>query len=166
MTRCPRCNTPSDTEMVEYLSGATTTAQLEARCRELFRATSILNKRAQWRLRQAIASAGRELVSKSPYTRYVPMRLDKGKGCSRRYRLNDKIFYTGTWGNGPGFRWAMADLRKAFDSELRCLGFRSKLMRRTLIDWALYGYPHRALEIVEQRFARCKSGGRPSAPCE
>lgn len=76
-------------------------------------------------------------------------RRDKGKGNSRKYTVNGQRFSTGTWGNGAGYRWAMADFERWYERLLREGGLRSKRKIGSIIDWTRSGYLWRALRYLQ-----------------
>ena len=84
-----------------------------------------------------IASAGR-------WGHLLPIRLDKGTGCSQRWKIGDETFHTGTWGNGGGYRWAMAD-RDAWAKRKFAEGGVPAKRIDLAVSWLSSGYRWRTL---------------------
>ena len=137
-----------------YVRAAISADDLEKRMQEAFAATDYDNYNP---LLAVMNERGKELVRQSPLGRFVPIRLDRGRGCSRRYSLLGKIHQTGSWGNGAGYRWTMAGLESDLDSNLKRAGLRSTRIRKLILEWALCGWPHRALREVERIMQRRKA---------
>lgn len=84
-----------------------------------------------------IASAGR-------LGHLLPIRLDKGTGCSQRWQIGDDVFHTGHWGNGPGYRWCMADRDAWVKRKFAEGGVPAKRIDRA-VNWLGDGYRWRIL---------------------
>jgi hypothetical protein len=93
-------------------------------------------------LRQAVDARGWELVAQDPLGHMVPRITRKPSSFRATYR--GETFHGGTWGNGAGYRWALAGLV----GWVQQVGeFASRHDARTVVDWVLFGMPHRALRI-------------------
>lgn len=84
-----------------------------------------------------------------PRGELLAVRLDKGTGCSRRYAVAGEIYKTGSWGNGPGRRWAMAGFEEWYRANLQAAGIAADRAEE-IADWVRSGYPWRALLILEE----------------
>ena len=98
-----------------------------------------------FQLRQACNARAIEIAPRFKRGHLLAIRKDKRAGNSRRYAVNGQPYHTGTWGNGPGFRWAMADFEKWYERLLREGGLRSKRKIETIISWARDDYLWRSL---------------------
>jgi hypothetical protein len=78
----------------------------------------------------------------------LPIRTDKGNGCSARYKIAGEEYYTGTWGNGAGYRYAMVDFQKWAERKMRDAGLRSNNKITAIIDWSLAGFRWRSLRLL------------------
>lgn len=102
-------------------------------------------------IRHACNKRARELANTCRRGNLLAVRLDKGRGHSRRYSVNGIEYRTGQWGNGPGFRWVMAGFEQWYEQQLRESGLRSKDKIRLIINWIREGYDWRALRILADR---------------
>lgn len=96
-------------------------------------------------LRRACNERAREIAPRCRRGHLLALRLDKGRGSSARYVVDGKVYKTGTWGNGAGYRWAMADFERWYEGLLRAGGLRKDLKIKLIIEWAREGYLWRAL---------------------
>lgn len=78
----------------------------------------------------------------------LAVRLDKGQGASRRYLVDGEEYKTGTWGNGAGYRYAMAYWEKWYEKKLRAGGLRSPDKIRAIISWTREEYLWRSLRLL------------------
>ena len=85
-----------------------------------------------------------EIASAARWGHLYPLRLDKGRGCSQRWRIGDDVFYTGSWGNGAGYRWAMADRDAWLKRKWTEGGVPAGRIDRA-VSWLASGYRWRAL---------------------
>ena len=81
----------------------------------------------------------------------LAVRLDAGAGNSRRWSVAGEVYRTGTWGNGPGHRWAMEGFRVWYMAKLKAAGIRGEDRRRNIAEWVTSGYPWFALEMLSGR---------------
>lgn len=98
--------------------------------------------------RDACNARALEIASSVRRGNMLPIRLDKGRGNSRRYELNGEVYKTGTWGNGPGYRYAMSYFESWYEKKLRQAGLRSKRKIELIISWYQTGYLWRSLRYL------------------
>lgn len=92
---------------------------------------------------EAIEQRGWRMVRRHPQGWRIP-RIQR-RGNSYRASLNRKEYRTGTWGNGAGFRWALEHM-VLWVKEVS--NFRTRDKASTVVEWVIYGMPHRALMRV------------------
>lgn len=102
-----------------------------------------------FQLRQACNERAIKIAPRLKRGHLLAIRRDKRKGNSRRYEVNGQPYHTGTWGNGAGFRWAMAGFEQWYERLLREGGLRSKQKIETIISWARDDYLWRSLRTLK-----------------
>lgn len=98
-----------------------------------------------YRLRRECSERAAEIAPRLRRGHLLAVRADKGAGNSARYVVAGEQYRTGTWGNGAGYRWAMADFEKWYEHLLRRGGLRSARKIALIIDWVRSDYLWRAL---------------------
>ena len=97
-------------------------------------------------LQSACNARAYELAATCKRGKLLAVRLGKRTGCSARFVVDGEQYRTGTWGNGPGYRYAMAGFESWYEKKLRESGLRSKRKIELIISWFREGYVWRSLE--------------------
>jgi hypothetical protein len=107
-----------------------------------------------WRaLEAAVETSGWALVNLDPMGAWVP-RIVKKPHSFRGTTFLGHRFPSGVWGNGPGYRWVYADLVYWVQQVGK---FPDPKTARLLIEWVIYGMPHRALRAVYNTPSICQT---------
>lgn len=95
-------------------------------------------------VRQALEQRGWALIDAHPRGERVP-KIVRKPSSFRGTRYRGHTFVSGTWGNGPGYRWTKANLEHLVQ---RVGEFDDLRWVENFVAWILSGFPHRALAML------------------
>lgn len=129
------------TDLIAAYAKCQTPAQIEKAFQRLIKIDRCAD---HYRERWAANARAAEIATAGRWGHLLPIRLDKGKGCSQRWKIGDEVYKTGSWGNGAGYRWAMTDRDAWVKRKLTEGGVPTKRIDRA-VSWLSCGYRWRTL---------------------